>query len=895
VRALLVCPAWLGSSSLRAVLLLTPALLGSWQGRAWASTHEPRVYTTAPASQPPRIDGVLDDECWNAVEWSTDFVQWQPKEGDPPSEQTSFKILYDHDALYVAYRAHDHDPSQISNQLARRDWFPGDWVEINIDSYNDNRTAFSFTSSVSGTRGDEFVSNDGNNWDGNWDPVWRLATQIDAEGWTAEVMIPLSQLRFASQEEHVWGIQVTRRIFRKEERSIWQPMDKDEPGWVSRFGELRGIRGIQPRRRVEVLPYTVGKAERFETVPGDPYLDGQDGSISAGVDGKVGVTPDLTLDFTINPDFGQVEADPSEVNLTAFETFFAEKRPFFIEGNNIFDFRLSRAITGGSFTQDNLFYSRRIGRQPDYYPDLDDVEYADVPDNTSIIGAFKLSGKTRRGLSVGVMESITAGENAHIDSVGHELEQAVEPLSNFFIGRLQQDLRGGDTSIGGIFTAVNRSIDEPQLEYMHRSAYSGGFDLLHEWSNKSWYVAATGAVSHVSGDATALLQTQQTSARYFQRPDNDYESVDSTRTSLSGVGGSFRFARGGGGNLRFETGVATRSPGFEVNDIGFMRRADETNQFTWVGYSIRNPFAIFRSAGFNGNQWLNWDHGGTRLSEAANVNFNLNFKNNWWFGAGTTRNFEYISNTALRGGPSSLWPGDWNANFWVDSDSRKTVVVNFGGYMAAGDEDIHDVHEWWFNLAVRPTNALRVAINPSYVSNQTDMQYVSTPPYDGNRYLFGRLDQETGVITFRIDYTLTPNLTLQYYGSPFVSAGEYTEFKHVDAPRATEYKDRFHTYTEDEITVNADGGYAVDENADNGGGPPDYSFDNPDFNVQDFNSNLVLRWEFQPGSTMFLVWNQSRSGYVPNGHFAFRDDMNSLFDEHPHNVFLLKVNKWFSL
>ena len=332
-------------------------LAGVREVQGQGGAHERRAYTTAHTGpEPPRIDGAPDDACWNLVESASDFVQWEPAEGQPPTFQTAFKILYDEHFLYIAYRAHDGEPQRIADLLARRDGFPGDWVEINIDSYFDHRTAFSFTSSVSGTRGDEFISNDGDNWDGNWDPIWELRTHVDAQGWTAEVRIPLSQLRFADKEEQVWGIQVQRRLFRKEERSLWQPKSKNESGWVSRFGELRGIRGIHAQRQVELLPYTVGKGESFEKVAGDPFRDGRDSDLALCLDGKVGVTSDLTLDFTVNPDFGQVEADPSEVNLTAFETRFQEKRPFFIEGSSILDFTIAPSIAGGSFTADNLFY-----------------------------------------------------------------------------------------------------------------------------------------------------------------------------------------------------------------------------------------------------------------------------------------------------------------------------------------------------------------------------------------------------------------------------------------------------------------------------------------------------------------------------------------------------------
>jgi hypothetical protein len=843
----------------------------------------------------PVIDGDLADACWNAVEWGTDFVQWEPEEGAAPSQQTAFKIVYDDRAVYVAYRCYDTDPSEIDNILARRDGFPGDWVEINIDSYHDLRTGFSFTASVSGTRGDEFISNDGSHWDGNWDPIWEFKTRIDEEGWTAEVKIPLSQLRYGNKDEHVWGIQVHRRLYRKEERSLWQPKSKDESGWVSRFGELHGIEGIPAQRQIELLPYASAQTERFEAVDGDPFNDGRDSDLGAGLDGKFGVTSDLTLDFTINPDFGQVEADPSEVNLSAFESFFQERRPFFIEGSNILDFQIAPSIAGGSFTADNLFYSRRIGLRPHHSPDLGIDEYAQVPDNTSILAAFKLSGKTKKGLSIGVMDNITSRETAHIEAPGGPRDETVEPVTNFFVARAQQDISKGNTRIGGMLTAVNRSIDDDHMAFLHSSAYSAGIDFFQYWGNRAWYVAANGAFSHVKGDQSALLETQTSSARYFQRPDNTYESVDSTRTSLSGHAGSLRLAKTSGrGNFRFETGAAWRSPGFEVNDIGFLRRADEINQFTWVGFSVRNPVSIFRRFGINGNQWLDWDFGGTSLARRVNMNGNADFLNNWSAGAGATRTLETISNTALRGGPSSKWPGNWNANFWVNTDHRQRIFGGFGGGLTSGDEDSYDFRNVWLDLAFRPSNALRVTLSPFYSRNKDEMQYVTTESAGSQeRYLFGNLDQKTAALTVRIDYTITPNLTVQYYGSPFASSGKYNEFKRITDPLAESYRDRFHVFDDTEITYNpTDDAFDIDENGD---GNVDYSIENPNFNVREFNSNLVLRWEYQPGSLLYLVWSQARTDFITDGGFGVGKEWDAIFGSHPRNIFLIKVSKWFSL
>jgi len=457
---------------------------------------------------------------------------------------------------------------------------------------------------------------------------------------------------------------------------------------------------------------------------------------------------------------------------------------------------------------------------------------------------------------------------------------------------LQQDLEGGNLRLGVMGTAVNRRL-RPGLETLHDAAYSGGFDFVRQWHDKKWYVAGTLAGSRVEGSPAALLATQTSSKHYFQRPDNSYESVDSTRTSLMGHAGAMRLGKASGKHWRFESGVAWRSPGFEINDVGYLRRSDEINQFTWVGYSIRNPFAIFRRFNLNGNQWVDWDFGGTNLIRQANTNTNMTFKNNWELGGGTTRTWEHVSNDALRGGPSALLPGQWSSWAWAGTDSRRHVYASFGSDWGTGDDDSGGYQTAWIDLTVRPSNAWRIALSPSYINSRDDLQYVDTTSSSGDpRYLFGHIDQETAALTVRLDYTIRPNLTLQFYGAPFVSAGSYSAFKRITDPRAARYGDRFHTFTDSEISYDpATRTYTVDENS--GGGV--YSFGLPDFNYRDFNANLVLRWEFQPGSVFYGVWSQARTDIQPHGSFEFGNDLHGLFDNQGDNVFLIKISKWFAL
>lgn len=875
--------------------MLATILPAAAAARTDAAPVETRVYETARLDGlKPVVDGKVDDAVWDTVPWSGDFIQRDPQDGAPPTAQSQFKILYDDEALYFAFRCFD-DPRKVNSILARRDWFPGDWIEVNIDSRRDKRTAYSFTLSLSGTRGDEYVSENGNNWNGNWDPVWQCATQVDEQGWTAESRIPLSQLRFDGAPEQTWGLQVQRRLFRAEERSTWQRIPKDAGGWVSNFGELRGIRGIEPSRRFEIIPYAVGRAETFAKEAGNPFRDGSSGDFDLGLDGKLGLGSDFNLDFTINPDFGQVEADPSEVNLTAFETYFSEKRPFFIEGADILSLPVAPAITGGAFTSDRLFYSRRIGKQPSYYPDLDDDEFARQPENTSILGAFKLAGKTADGLSVGVLEGVTAREEAEIDQNGAWRQVAVEPTTNYLVGRLTQEWREGQSVVGAMMTSTARDIDDEHLQFLRRKAWTGGLDLRHEFNDRKFRIEARLLGSHLRGSPESIARLQTSSARYYQRPDNDHADYDSERTTLSGTAGSLMFTRTGrSSRLMYQTGAAWRTPGFEINDLGYMQRADEINQFTWAGYSIRDPFWIFNNWQLNGNQWLDWDFGGTLLRKKLNVNNNANFRDHSSYYWGLTRSFEEISNTELRGGPSSRWPGWLAFSAQYATNPRRALSTGFGGSFKKGDEDNLDNWDAWVDLIYRPSNALRLTLSPWYARTINAMQYVDTPTYgDDDRYVFGRLDQRTFAFTFRVDYCLTPNMTVQYYGAPFLSAGRYRDFKRITDPRAGRFADRYRQFTAEEIARDAkSGGYAVDENAD---GTPDYELSNPDFNFREFRSNLVARWEYAPGSTLFLVWSQARSACLANGEFDVRGDLDGLFAEHPHDVFLIKVNRWLSL
>ncbi|MDD4032232.1 MAG: DUF5916 domain-containing protein [Bacteroidales bacterium] len=874
----------LKKSAISLILIIFPICID-------AQTVEKKIYQTDLAVTAPEIDGLMNDSCWNQVEWSGDFIQSEPYDNKPPTQQTEFKMLYDNDNLYVYIRAYDKEVDKISRIMSRRDNLSGDQVQVIIDSYYDQQTAFAFTVNASGVKADEAGSRDGNNWDSSWNPVWYVKTSMNDKGWCAEMKIPYSQLRFGKKDEQIWGIQVRRYIYRLDELSAWQFIPKGSPGTIHLYGELHGINQISPRRQVELLPYLVAKTETFEKEAGNPFKDGSLNALNVGIDGKIAINNDLTLDLSINPDFGQVEADPSEVNLTAFETYFSEQRPLFVEGKNIYQFRPSNTIVINKFQSDNLFYSRRIGSSPHGYPSLSGGEYVDMPQSSKILGAMKLSGKTKKGLSIGILESVTANEKAEIDHGGVRREESVEPLTNYFVGRLQQDINKGETVIGGMITAVNRDIENPALDFLHTSAYTGGIDFQHNWNDRTWYVAGNMEFSNVRGSEQSIIRTQRSSARYYQRPDAGYVSLDSSRTSLSGYGGTFKLGRSSDKRIQFETSLTLRSPGLEFNDIGYMQYADMIHHGSWMAFYWRNPFSIFNNFYLNTNYWMYWNYGGELVSAHTNMNFNSQFKNRWHMNGNFTRTSKTLSSSLLRGGPSFISPGGEEFNFNFSSDDSKKVSFNVGTYQSFGDHKSFRYNEYWMGLDARPIDALLLSFQPDFMINNRKLQYVSTTAKQGDpRYLFARLDQKTFSFTLRVNYTINPELSVEYYCQPFVSAGEYTHFNKITDPRAGEFEDRYHLFSDREISYNAGNKlYSIDEDLD---GVSDYSVSNPDFNFRQFRSNLVVRWEYMPGSTLYLVWSQGRTSNGSNGIFDYGSDMSDLFGRTPHNVFLLKFSYW---
>ena len=847
------------------------------------SNKPKRIYNTIRlTTDKPVIDGVLNDACWKTGEWAGNYTQWVPKEGAKPSKETQIKILYDDKNIYVAIRAFD-DPDKIIRKAGRRDEFNGDIVGINFDSYHDHRTGFEFNVTSAGQKIDLLLSNP-TNWDVNWNAVWYAKIGKEDSAWTVEYEIPLSQLRYSSDDEQVWGMHCWRWIDRLQEESDWEPQSSTGPGILYQFGELHGIKGLPSSRRIEIMPYSLGRIKTFKSEPGNPFADkGRDWFGNLGLDAKIGLSSNFTADLTINPDFGQVESDPSVMNLTAFETFYEERRPFFLEGKNIFSF---------DFDNMNIFYSRRIGHPPAYSPELNNNEYIDFPDNTTILSAAKISGKSANGLAIGVLQSLTANEHAKINSAGTDKKISVEPITNYLITRIQQDYNEGATVLGGIFTSTNRFINDSQLEFMNRNAFTGGIDFLHQWNDKEFFVDAKLIGSAIEGSTEAIQILQKSSARYYQRPDADYLHFDSTLTNLKGYGGSIRIGKGSKGLWRYSTGLHWRSPGLELNDLGYLQTADFIQQENSISYFVIQPVSIFRTYTVSLSEFNNWDFGMDYLLSGGNLNLYFEFLNNWAVSFSSIYTSQALDNHILRGGFAMLVPAIWENDIYIRTDPSEQIFFDLSANLISSGAGSGRYYSVQPGVSVIPLNTLKLSLSLNYSKHINNLQYVDTKTINNEPiYILGKINQNTLGATFRIDYNLTPELSIQYYGSPFASIGKYSEFKNVTNPRASAYSDRF-------VLLNSvlnGNDYEVSENNPGGSGQINYTFGNPDFNFFQFRSNLVFRWEYQPGSQIYLVWSQDRTNYIMPGDNSVSKALSSLKDVYPNNIFLIKINYWFSI
>jgi hypothetical protein len=806
------------------------------------------------AAKAPLLDGRDDDPIWREAQSITAFRQFDPVEDGEPPLPTEAKVAYDDRYLYVFVRAFDPHPDSIRSYLSRRDtWTTSDRIWVMIDSYHDRRTGNEFGVNPAGVKFDMSIDNDGNE-DSSWDGVWDVATRIDDKGWTAEYRIPLSQLRFPKSDTLTFGFSIWRDIARSNVRVSWPVWRRTKPGMVSQFGELSGIDRLASPRRLEVTPYSVAKDLSAARTDG---TFGRSDQMTLGTDLKYGLTSNLTVDATINPDFGQVEADPSVLNLTAFETFLRERRPFFLEGAGIFRYDLD--CNDG--TCSGLFYSRRLGRAPQL---SDQYGTTDTKQNTNILAAAKLTGRLSNGLSVGILDAATE----RVRGPGNE---TVEPQTNYLVGRLKQDYNNGNSGLGLMVTATNRRLDAWSRDFLRSAAYTFGVDGRHRFWGNNYEVSGNFAASRVDGTAAAITATQQSSVHYYQRPDGGLD-FDSTRTSLGGYTTSVGLSKNGGGITRFYTGLKRTSAGFEINDAGFISRADQQSFSNWFQLAYNKPSTWYRKAFVNFNEWTSWNTGGMLTGLGGNINAHAQFMNQWWghFGYNLNNVGAVYDDRAARGGPAVRIP--FNRSFWAGLETDQRWRFSPGFFLNGRFKD--ESGSWSYGIdqytSIRVSDRLQANVGASYFRGLNDAQWNGNFDTLGvTHYTFARLDQKLLSATVRLDFTATPRLTLQVYASPFMTSGSYTNWRELNDPRAARYDDRFKPFLLEGDPVG--------------------------FNFKQFRSNTVLRWEYRPGSTLFLVWAQGRTqDGLDVGTFDVRRDARNLFGERPDNTFLLKTSYWFN-
>ncbi|HSL69507.1 MAG TPA: DUF5916 domain-containing protein [Longimicrobiales bacterium] len=830
-----------------------------------------------------RIDGRLDEADWATAAPATGFTQMDPAEGQPASERTEVRVMYDDEALYIGARMWDAT-GDVRQRLGRRDANVegSDFLYVMIDSHHDHITAYQFSVNPAGVKRDEI--NSGGNNDTSWDAVWDLGTETLSDGWVAELRIPFSQLRFPARDDQTWGIQVQRRIVRNQELSVFAFTPKRERGGVARYGHLRGLQGLKPGKRVEALPYTVARATFNNIDASNPFARETEQFAVLGVDLKYRLTSSLKLYGTVNPDFGQVELDPAVVNLSAFETSFQEKRPFFVEGADIFRVGETR-----------LFYSRRIGRPPQGgLPD--GTQYADRPEASTILAAAKLSGKTANGWSLGFLEAVTAREHARFElETGERGKAVVEPYTNYLVARAKRDFRSGQSTVGLIGTAVNRNLETPALrDLLRSSAYVTGLDFSHEFQNRTWSANGFLALSHVLGSPAALLRTQRSSARYFQRPDADYVSLDSAATSLSGYAFRFEVGKRAGLHWRGEANVAASSPGYEINDAGFQTSVDRFSVGGNLTYIENRPGEIFRDWRISTSPQGEWNHG--REFQGGRVNLELSGQLlNYWRGE---LNLQYglagYDDRLTRGGPSARELAGRHIGWELNSDNRRRVSARTrGNYSWSESGGWH--RQIGGGLTLRPAENWSISVGPTWNVSRTAAQYLTTVTDTfaratfGSRYLFAPIRQNTVSMETRLNVNFAPHVSLDVYAQPFVSSGDFGLPMELARPRSF----AFNQFSSSNGTlVTHDAGYTIDPDA--GGPAPSFDISDRDFNARSLRGNAVLRWEWRPGSTVFLVWQQRRETDFRTGRFQLHRELRNMFGAKPENVFLIKASYWFN-
>ena len=883
------------------LLLLFVTILSVYPTYSSVEQNSKRQISAVRVEEKIVIDGKLNEKIWQGPAFSG-LIQQDPEQGVEPSQQTEFWVAYDDEAFYFAGKFYDTQPDSILARLVRRDFIwgdPSDGCVLYLDSYHDNRSGYFFYVSAAGTLADGLIENDVKQPnDLSWDGVWEGSASLSDDGWSVEMKIPYSQLRFQEGDSQVWGINVERFISRRFETDMLVFTPRNESGFTSRFPDLVGIEGITPPTRIEFLPYVVAKAEYIQSAPGNPFNSGSEYSPGIGLDVRAGLGNSLTLNGTINPDFGQVEVDPAVVNLTDVEYTFEEKRPFFTEGASIYRFGYGGTNNTVSFNwpTTNIFYSRRIGRAPQ--GGLPTFDYADIPDGTHILGAAKISGQIYDGWKFGTIQSLTKREFAdiNVNSINSRIE--VEPLTYYGVLRLQRDFNSGNQGFGLLSTFTNRFFVDQMLSYsINKNAFvlaSDGWTFLD--SDNTYVLTGWAALSNINGSTERLIALQESPTHYFQRPDVTHVKVDSAATSMTGYSGRLMLNKNRG-RWTFNTAVGFVNPKFEVNDLGFGSFSDYINAHFHTNYIWNVPTDFYQYFGFNASAFVSYDFGLNRIAEGYRVGSYLTLRDFYGANLSYLYNPSTLNSRRTRGGPLTINPERHSINFDLYTDNRVWWVLNIGGNYNTGEDGVS--RGIYTNLEFKVLPTLTVSFGPEFYKDIFETQWISnfadpaaTETYH-YRYVFAHLDQTTFSANIRFDWIMNPKLSFQLYLQPLISSGNYNDFKFLNRPASYDYTIYGQNGSTIDQVTNTNGAvtsYTLDPD---GEGPADaQTISNPNFNFVSLRGNAVLRWEYMAGSTLYLVWTQSRADVGPTGEFEFSNSFRNLMNIEPDNIFMLKITYW---
>ncbi len=828
------------------------------------------------------LDGRLDDPVWKSATWTTDFAQKEPVENGVPSVNTAVAIAWDDDAVYVGARMYCEHPESLAMYLDRHDnQGPAEQFIVSFDSYHDHRTAYGFGVNVAGVRFDRYnLSDSEGDRDYSYNPVWDAKTARDSVSWTCEMRIPFSQLRFNDIPEQVWGVQFNRWIPSRFEDIFWVVVPKNSTGFSSWFGEMHGIHDVKPSRRLELMPYVASNAgiagERPH--PSDPLHDRVTTDSRVGADIKMGLGPNLTLDATINPDFGQVEADPAVVNLSAYETSFDERRPFFAEGNDLL-------LPEGPL----YFYSRRIGGSPRGSAAGDFVR---TPENSTILGAAKISGRISPKTSLGVLGAITSRERATVyDTLTRsESKIDVEPTTAYGLTAVRREFGASGSTVGLLLSGMNRSFggNKDLREILRQQAYTGNFDWNLRFKGGKYDIVGFTGFSHVRGDSTVIARTQASPAHYFQRPDEQNRlKVDSSRTAMTGFTAQIRGGKRSGKHWLWGGGANIESPDFELNDLGLLNSADDISQWGHIAYRENKPGKIFHNYYLEFSWSGGWNGGGTNTYREIDFYTEGTFKGFVNFNAYLALFPSTYADDFTRGGPLMRKLGSREVHLSVNSPYGRQTQYGTSLSYQWGDRNFWS-RSASVNYSRRMGSRIAVSIVPSWSEYRNPLAWYgkrdsgSAATY-GERYIFATLRGSEARIGTRVNYYFSPTLSLEMYVEPFAASGEYTDQSELTVVGTNDLR----TYGFDGTTISRDeNGYHVVDGA--------YAFDLPDrdFGDRSFQSNMVLRWEFSPGSALFLVWQRNRfDSREPGRQVRFRS-LGDAFSTDGSDYLALKISYW---